>query len=333
MTREFNVELARFRDIPFILGTRSNYQITRICEDGFMIAPSATKTKGRRPYSLTFLGVIHGNETAGVAVLNEVVRMLALQPEFLNFSLALIIGNPDAGEKNIRFIERDLNRSFGGRASTTREEKRAQELEKILAQTEYLVDFHQTKEKAEHPFFIFPYTRQGFEFAHAIDTRIPIVTHWGDPFSEEGRCTDEYTNSMGGVGITIELGQNGLDEYQIAAGFRVATMAMAAVRRSFEGVAMSTMTSPTDAKNIETYTWAQVLPFPASQDAFLEPGWYNFKQVDKGALLGAIDGKKIYAEVSGKVLFPQYPKRTDPRLPTELCRIMRRVEAHELPHE
>ena len=59
---------------------------------------------------LVFFGGVHGNETAGVIALQEVMAEInRLRPK-INGSIYAISGNMNALEKNIRFEEEDLNR-------------------------------------------------------------------------------------------------------------------------------------------------------------------------------------------------------------------------------
>jgi len=58
-------------------------------------------------------------------------------------SFDILIGNPKAYEKRVRYIESDLNRSFNGK-SETYEEKRAQEIIPILQSYDTVIDIHST---------------------------------------------------------------------------------------------------------------------------------------------------------------------------------------------
>ena len=80
----------------------------------------------------------HANEKYGL----EVQKQIGSKYEFL-------IGNPLAMEKNIRFVESDLNRSFPGNISGTYEEKRAVEILKVIKKYEFIIDLHSTSEN--HP--------------------------------------------------------------------------------------------------------------------------------------------------------------------------------------
>ena len=57
-----------------------------------------------------------------------------------------IIGNPEAMRKNVRFIDSDLNRSFGKRNKNAKgyEKRRAQELTKLMKDFDVVIDIHRT---------------------------------------------------------------------------------------------------------------------------------------------------------------------------------------------
>jgi len=72
------------------------------------------------------------------------------------------------------------------------------------------------------------------------------------------------------------------------------------------------------------------VPFVTGESRLVE-GLYNFKEIKKNDLLGYQSKQEIIAKEDGAVLFPFYPKPMDYRKPSELCRILRRVQSGELP--
>ncbi|MCG3461285.1 succinylglutamate desuccinylase [Xenorhabdus bovienii] len=80
---------------------------------------------------------IHGNETAPVEILIQLVSQLAQGSLPLQHNLLLIFGNVPAMRENKRYIDNDLNRMFGGRHQNFplgNESKRAMELEAVVHQ-------------------------------------------------------------------------------------------------------------------------------------------------------------------------------------------------------
>jgi len=301
---------------------------------------SETVQLAGKDFPLAIFGLVHGNEVAGLAVLNTVLGLLGegiLQP---SISFVLGLGNSPAGAVGQRFVGRDLNRSFLRKETDTPEDRRADVLETVLARTRWFLDIHQTREPSDRPFFIFPYTPAGFAFARRIDARQTVVTHWGKPFSGDGRCSDEFVNASGGTGITVELGRNGFDPYQIAAGSVLVLRTIAAVQAMLghHETAEAGAQAPGQLKPAsgvgEIYTWAEVVAWPG-KDAKLDPGWTNFRAVDAGQRLGFVGSGEILAPCSGRVLFPKYLDPVVPGVapsppPAEICRIMRRIDETQL---
>lgn len=316
------------------------FKVEQAIDHGFVLHPKG-RSPGGKPIDLTLLGAVHGNEWGGVGVLNRILYWIATEPVNVNIdlSLAVIVGNPRAALANVRFLDRDLNRSFGRESADSLEEKRADAIESLLKETAFLLDFHQTRETSMFPFFIFPFAKESVHFATEISSDFPIVTHWGKPFSGEGRCTDEFVIRQGGVGITLELGQNGLDIRQVKTGVFAALSAIKAIRNRRDARGKeSGRVDFEDSREIsnEIYTWAQVVPCD-DPDAYVDPGFINFSPLRKGQRIGAIRGKEILSEVEGAILFPKYndhnPNNRAATACMEFCRVLKRISPQQLPEK
>ncbi len=284
--------------------------------------------------NLTILGVVHGNEIAGLPVLASLIEKILDGGIKVTKPVAFGLGNSVAALAGKRFIDRDLNRSFGGASlGSSHEGARARELQEILSRTRYLVDLHQTREPSETAFFIFPFARRSFDFARMISTELPVVTHWSGSFSRDGMCTDEYVNSRGGTGITIELGQAGFEETQVATGLASALHALHVTASATVRELPRVEVKPGFKGSI--YTWAGTVPYPGSGEVRLVPDLVNFQKLNAGDVIGTWEGSAITLPVGGRILFPKYirpgtPDADAPR-PAELCRVIRTVTEQELP--
>ena len=96
---------------------------------------------------LLVLGGTHGNEKLGI----NLVKSLKERPISKVDSL---IANPMATERGIRFIEADLNRSFGRQVQSSYEVRRAQRLVRILAEYDLVLDFHNTETPGNNCCFV-----------------------------------------------------------------------------------------------------------------------------------------------------------------------------------
>lgn len=93
------------------------------------------------------LGGMHGNEMLGI----KLVESLVYNPIE---GIDAIIANPDAVKAQTRYIETDLNRSFGTSDPSSVEENRAQELSEIVATYDIVFDFHNTQTAADSCCFV-----------------------------------------------------------------------------------------------------------------------------------------------------------------------------------
>lgn len=326
--------LQRFDDLILKLG--QSHVVETLASRVHVITSQSTSSQSPVPEKdvvLTISALIHGVEVAGLAVLVELLELVTRGVLPLHGKIGVAIGNVPAAEAASRFLERDLNRSFGRVATDTAEDRRADELELLFSRSWRLLDLHQVKLPIDRAFWIFPFTRSGYEFARLVAPDVTLITHWGKGFSQDGKCSDEWVNSIGGTGVTIELGQNGFDPSQIALGIKTVRRAIDVSMRQAHGETVRDEPVP----RAPIYTWGEIVPYPSTGRPVLDQGWHNFKMVHAGERLGRFEGSDIKASVSGPVLFPKYP---DP-LPdgsygeappaAELIRILREIKDSDLP--
>lgn len=307
----------------------------------WILRPStpASATQKGRDIPLTFLALTHGDETCGVDVLSEVLRLLDDATITLPFPIGVALGNAAAAEKGRRFLEQDLNRSFGTASHLTLEDRRAKEIEGLLSRTQHLVDFHQTITRSDFPFFIFGYAERAAALANLISPDMPLVTFWGGQFSKAGKTTIDYMREGGATALTLEMGHLGFDRYQREVGVLCAIRAIRSVQRVLEDGTLLALDR--SALTNEIFTFADTIRV-SEVEAALDPGWYNFKAVELNQRLGSSRGGPIFAPTSGWMLFPKYhavavKSSHSPREATgsaaELGRILRRAAATELPSD
>ncbi len=321
-----------------IRAIRKRFASSEIAPDAICIGPdmahvqNATAPGGT--INLSIMAIVHGNEVGGLPVVTRLLDYILTGEIQLKSTIGIAIGNIEAARAGRRFLDRDLNRSFGiGSIGETREAIRANQLQELLRRSRFLFDIHQTREPSQTPFFIFPWARRSFDFARMISKELPIVTHWGGSFSKDGMCSDEYVNSMGGTGITIELGQSGFDPGQLEIGFSSTLHALHATG-SAEVRQLEVSDVPKEFAG-SIYTWNAMIPYPQAGVVALKPGFENFQTLAAGTPLARHDNQEITAPVSGRMLFPKYvrpgtPDADGPR-PAELCRIMKTISSEELP--
>ena len=86
---------------------------------------------------ILIIGGTHGDERTGV----DVVSRLRRKPVA---GVDVLIANPRATKAGLRFIETDLNRSFGRENPQSYEEKRAVTIASVLRRYDFVLEFHNT---------------------------------------------------------------------------------------------------------------------------------------------------------------------------------------------
>ncbi|MBD2812780.1 succinylglutamate desuccinylase [Xenorhabdus sp. Vera] len=98
---------------------------------------SQTLSQEKNTDTLIISAGIHGNETAPVEILLQLLSQLAQGSLPLQHNLLLIFGNLPAMREGLRYLDNDLNRMFGGRHKNFpagNETRRAIELEAVVHQ-------------------------------------------------------------------------------------------------------------------------------------------------------------------------------------------------------
>ncbi len=138
----------------------------------------------------------HGNETEGLAVLEEPVALL-------KGSLTLILCNPEAVAAGQRYLDSDMNRLPEGLNGSGREVARAQELLPLLQAADVFVDLHSTPGPTE-PMLI------------PVEGAPPLAQALDIPLVIEG-ITELQTGTplaalATGTRFGVEVGQQGTEE-------------------------------------------------------------------------------------------------------------------------
>ncbi|WGL59900.1 succinylglutamate desuccinylase/aspartoacylase family protein [Pigmentibacter sp. JX0631] len=300
------------------------------------------------PYSLTldfkkhkghivFSGLVHGNETGSLPAIIRIIQDLLSKKISYGGKISFFLGNIPAAQQNVRFIEMDLNRSFGESAATntTIEAKRARELTPLLQQADVYYDFHQTIMPCLRPFYIFEMDFQSYYWARSTGIANTYVTRKkGAAFSNLGMCTDEYVRSLQKVGITIELGEKGFQKDAELYAYLIMKRAI----KNMDLVYLHNCSIKKLAHKNEDFEFMQIkykekFDHPNKR---LHQGFSNFKFIDKNDSIG-FDGnnKPLIAPLSGNLLFPKYPPRDENNqakspLPGELYVIAQKMNFHPL---
>lgn len=257
------------------------------------IGTHAFELKGPFTKNLTLTTLVHGNEIGGMEVFLKLLEEISAGKLTPKSNLRFMLGNVDAYFADKRYIESDLNRAFALNEHKTKEELRAKEMEKILDDTDVLVDIHQTIGPTTTPFFIFEYEVPSYNLARFLHESLPIIATPKGRF--KGKTSTGYVIAKNKSAVTIETGQKMINETQISLGLSIARKAIEYdFEKSLPVVRMS-----------NTFTFGQVIKNP---DGSLElvKHYDNFDSVKKGELLARNSEKEVYCETDGKILFAKY---------------------------
>lgn len=288
--------------------------------------------KRLRQQHLVISFAVHGNEWGTLPAAVDLLWGLRSGNIPCNGPISLLLGNLDAIERNVRFVEEDYNRVFvfdGKRDSLER--RRAEQVRPILATADFFFDLHQTQTATDSAFWTFPWNSELGHWARVIGAAPrALVRAPGGAFSQGQRCLDEYVRDQGKVGITVELGEKGYDPHQAV----VAYQSIVRLIKAYDLVCAGAATLSELAESADELEWYETVELiaPQDQDARLRPGLNCFSWVEAGEVLSAPDTSLILASQSGYVLFPKYPSPGQPA-PPELFRLAAQVQDPKLRYE
>lgn len=282
---------------------------------------------------LVFSAIIHGNEVGPIDGLVRAMEDLASGRTSFSGTATFLLGNPEAARENVRFLEADLNRVFiADMDDDAHEVRRAKELMPLLDAADVYFDFHQTLEPARQPFYIFPWSEEGWLWVRALrGAAVWVTRNPGQAFSSGMMCADEYVRDRGRPGITLELGEKGWSEDAASNVHRCITEALA-IAGSDDPAALRAAAEGKEDVTFWMTSFRQQFTDPAMT---LKDGIVNFEPVAEGDELSAPGSPSLLAPMTGAVLFPKYPPRhpdgraKDPR-PGEIYRVIEQLTEHPL---
>lgn len=154
------------------------------------------------------MGGLHGDEKVGVEVVKRLFDELVALDIF--GEVVLVIGNPLACDKNVRFVDVDLNRLFKEGSDFKNlgygvEQKRAEELSDILSGVDYLLDLHSTIKKST-PFIYCELDKEHLDIASLMSCEYSVCANKNFRPVDLVCSADNFVDRNGGIGITYESG-------------------------------------------------------------------------------------------------------------------------------
>ena len=291
---------------------------------------------GKSSFRIQICSIIHGNEVGSLPTVIQLIRDLESNKISFNGKISILLGNPEAAKLNRRFIDADLNRLFivpqPEIHNSTHEAKRARELMPILSQCDLLLDLHQTNLASNRAFYIFPNSKISLAWAKVIGGANAYVDSTPKIKKPTYQCSDDFIWSQGKPALTLELGKAGFHEpaktVSTIAIQNLLTQANDLISMGVEHNQAQTIEhfQNSSSSHLEMFETAHREPYHTAEHQ-LKAGLINFHPVTKGEVLSAPDTPTIIAPISGDLLFPKYPRRSQigtisETLPKEIFRII-----------
>nr|WP_299383141.1 succinylglutamate desuccinylase/aspartoacylase family protein [Allomuricauda sp.] len=276
--------------------------------------------KGKLPGpTVVFFAGIHGNEPAGVFALKQVIRELKLQQTPINGEFYAIAGNLPALEKNVRFVEKDLNRIWshelfeksGPNTENLSVDEREmyqlyQLLSEILEQNQgpfYFIDLHTTSSDTS-PFMVLNDSLLNRKFA----SHYPLPIILGIEEYLIGALLS-YINELGYVSLGYEGGQhddivaikNCIDFVKFTLGITELV--------SYDATALAHIkqeileSGEVSSKFYEIYYQYEI---EQGSDFEMQPGFANFQKIPRGTELALDNGNKLVTSKKRQIFMPLY---------------------------
>ena len=255
---------------------------------------------------------IHGNETAPIEIVTNLVNRLLQDQYPLKVHLLVIIGNLEAMRKGQRYLEIDMNRLFSGnynRHQDCYETQRAQQLEKIMtdfyaarpSNTKVHFDLHTAIRSSHHTRFgLLPYLTQG-QYNSGMLTWLRNIGLEAVVINHAPSATFSYFSSQqfSAVSCTLELGKakpfnkNNLQQFT-------------GIERGLIHLISNQMEQTLATDKLHVYKVVKVLTKSSEQfKLHIDDNVKNFTAFNKGFIL-ASENEKYHAvqQETGYILFP-----------------------------
>ncbi len=285
----------------------SGYKVETLDELAFSVSNFTPQQKTK-----VFLSsLIHGNEIGGWFTQVNLCELLKKQNFLENFELTIAVANAPAAEKNVRFINRDLNRCFGFNDEAEEEIQLAKRLKSLAQSADLIFDLHQTVQPCLSAFLIFPCKQ--LPLALKLKTDLPMVTY-RSKFSDDGLTFDTWAASQNKKALTIEMGQMGHHPDQV----ELASQTFLSLLRTFD--------QPQPVK-LEHKIFEMGLSVHQKGGWELIPDIHNFSPINKDQIIARKGSEHVVSEFSGFALFPKYGELS--KKSKELVQIIRPTSADE----
>lgn len=267
---------------------------------------------------LIFIAGIHGNETLGVQALKEIFEILESKTPVIHGSIIGLSGNVRALDKEVRYIDKDLNRlwfsdetELGISEYKEREELRETlntELLKRKSKDVFFFDLHSTSSNSS-PYIMMSDTLRNRELGRVVG--LPIMLGLLEHLT--GMLMD-VTSRSGFPTLLFQGGGNAQEETLINHTGFISKLLTAKCKLDISAfpelrTPMSKLNSfaPVDEDH-EFLEISYTYKVQKNDDFEMRPGYVNFQFIKKNEIVALSNRGEIRAPFSGRIFMPRYQK-------------------------
>ncbi|MBW2997972.1 succinylglutamate desuccinylase/aspartoacylase family protein [Candidatus Woesearchaeota archaeon] len=244
--------------------------------------------------NVLILGGVHGNEYCGVRAIDEVINknLISLNKGKVTF----VYANREAINKEVRFVEENLNRCFleDKLKTNSYEERMAQDIMKIMDSCDVCLDLHASSCKNSIPFIIC----ENNALEYIKDFPIEIVCGGFDEHEPGG--TDYYMNLLGKVGICVECGYK--------EDLRTKDVAITCITNILSSLGMIDYNVKRHPKE---FLEVNELYQPKEEFKLIKE-FDDFEKMSEGSVIGYDGDNEVRTKSNGFILFARDVKKLDP---------------------
>ena len=272
-------------------------------------------SSGKEGPLLFVTGGIHGNEPSGVKALQRVFEELERTKPEINGTILGVSGNHAALNKNVRYIDEDLNRTWTeenvkNNKTDSHEKREMFEIIELLKEysgrfdKRYFLDCHTTSSDSL-PYISVQEVNDNDSWAHRFPTY--IVRGFSDIITGD---IDHYLSRTGMTGFVFEAGQH-TNKSSVENHEGVIWLAL---KEACDLDLEQLSCYPDCVKNFTDKNAPEQKTFEIEYrhgleegDEFkMEPGFENFQKIEEGQLLAIQNGKEVRSRWDERIFMPLY---------------------------
>lgn len=261
---------------------------------------------------------IHGNEPSGIIALEKVFTELSVAKPDIKGTIIGVSGNNEALNKEVRFIDEDLNRTWTkdtieNHITDTNEKEEMFSIIEVLNNypaseytKRYFLDCHTTSSDSL-PYASVQDVHDNDSWAHHFPTH--IIRGFSDIVYG---TTDGYMSRQGLTGFVLEAGQHDDPESIINHEGTIWIALQEACDLDLNKLSKfpeSVSKLQKQKENQKTFEIEYRHGLKDDDTFSMEPGYKNFQQIKKGELLAHHNGKPVTSEWEAYIFMPLYQKQ------------------------